>query len=308
MKSVEADIRDQSRLCGVIADFRPTIVFHLAAQPIVRRSFDDPLETISVNVLGGANLLEAVRTTDSVRSLVFITSDKCYENKNWLWGYRETDELGGHDPYSASKAAVEVIFSAYQRSFFAHREGLGAATTRAGNVIGGGDWSADRLVPDCIRALKEGRDIVIRSPGATRPWQFVLDPLRGYMALALSLLEDAGGFGGAWNFGPGSRGMRTVREVTDRIVKGWGSGDVRYEPESDSLKTEALLLQLSSEKAESLLHWTPTYSVDQAIDETTIWYKRIFEGDDPISVSRDQLSDFVTAGTLRDQWRQDRPA
>lgn len=308
MTSVEADIRDASRIAGVIADFRPTMVFHLAAQPIVRRSFDDPLETISVNVLGGAHLLQAVKNTDSVRSLVFITSDKCYENKNWLWGYRETDQLGGHDPYSASKAAAEIIFSAYQRSFFAHREGLGAATTRAGNVIGGGDWSADRLVPDSIRALQAGEDITIRSPSATRPWQFVLDPLRGYMLLALRLLEDAEGFGGAWNFGPGARGVRTVRDVTDRIVKAWGTGGVRYEPEPDEQKKEALLLQLSSEKAEHRLLWTPTYGVDKAIDETTAWYKRVFDGDDPIAVSREQLNHFVTAGESLDRRRQDRSA
>ncbi len=308
MQSIEADVRDLDRLAGAMAEFQPTVVFHLAAQALVRRSFDDPVETFSTNVLGGAHLLEAVRKTPSVRSLVFITSDKCYENKNWLWGYRETDELGGHDPYSASKAAAELVFSAYSRSYLAHRLSIGAATTRAGNVIGGGDWSVDRLLPDCVRALRRGDEIVIRSPSATRPWQFVLDPLAGYMVLALRLLDSPKSYGGAWNFGPGGSGVKTVRQVTDRVIEVWGSGSVRYEPEGDKTKAEAQLLQLSIEKAGMILEWSPTYDVVRAIDETTLWYKRIAAGEEAPAVSRDQLERFVAAGAAGDRWREDRTA
>jgi CDP-glucose 4,6-dehydratase len=303
MTSTLADIRDGDRLAAVVRDFQPTIVFHLAAQSIVRRSFDDPLETFSTNAMGGANLLEAVRRTESVRALVYVTSDKCYENKNWVWGYRETDELGGHDPYSASKAAAEIIFSAYSRSFFAHRDGFGAASVRAGNVIGGGDWSADRLLPDCSRALREGREIVIRNPEATRPWQFVLDPLSGYMVLALRLLDGPDDYSSPWNFGPGDGAVRTVRQVTDRAVAQWGSGGVRHVPEPNYSKNEAQLLQLSIEKARLLLDWSATYDVDTAVDQTIAWYRRVAEGERPVDVTADQLADFVAAGVAGDRWR-----
>ncbi len=188
------DVRDLGALRTAIKDADPEIVFHLAAQALVRRSYADPVDTFTTNITGGLNLLEAVRQSPNVKALVFITSDKCYENKEWVWGYRESDELGGKDPYSASKAAAEIVFRAYRESYFAKRAGFGAATTRAGNVIGGGDWSADRLIPDCIRALRGNGPIVLRNPGATRPWQFVLEPLSGYLDLGLALLDDPARF------------------------------------------------------------------------------------------------------------------
>ena len=210
IRDVRADIRDSDRLLAEMLAFRPEFVFHLAAQALVRPSYVEPKTTFDVNVGGGVNLLEAVRQCDTVRALVFITSDKCYENLEWIWGYRESDAMGGHDPYSASKGAVELIFFSYLRSFFANRPNFGAASARAGNVIGGGDWAANRIVPDCIRALQSGKSISIRSPRATRPWQHVLEPLSGYLKLASCLYQQGHAFDGAWNFGPQVGAVRTV--------------------------------------------------------------------------------------------------
>lgn len=207
------DIRDLDTVRGVLAHTRPDVVIHLAAQALVRRSYQDPKSTFDVNVGGGVNLLEAVRTSGDVRALVFITSDKCYRNKEWLWGYRENDELGGADPYSASKAAAELAFTAYQESFLAARPDLAAATTRAGNVIGGGDFSPDRIVPDCVRSLSDDKAIVLRNPGSTRPWQHVLEPLSGYLSLAAGMLAGTQGMAGAWNFGPEAENVRPVVEL-----------------------------------------------------------------------------------------------
>ena len=198
--------------------FQPEYVFHLAAQALVRPSYQDPLTTISTNVLGSANLLHTVYKCNSVRSLVYITSDKCYENMEWVWGYRESDKLGGRDPYSASKAAAEVIFSSYARSFFSQQPNLGAATTRAGNVIGGGDWAMDRIIPDCIRAIEKNEPIILRNPNATRPWQHVLEPLSGYILLAKYLYDSPKKYSGSWNFGPLTNEVRTVEDVTKVII------------------------------------------------------------------------------------------
>lgn len=286
------DVRDAAHLLSVVEAAAPEIVFHLAAQPLVRRSYADPAETHSTNVQGGVNLLEAVRQTKSIKSLVFITSDKCYENVEWDWGYREIDRLGGKDPYSASKAAIEVIFASYASSFFSKREAFGYATTRAGNVIGGGDWSADRLIPDCIRSLRRDETIILRSPFATRPWQHVLEPLSGYMDLALALLADPKKYSGAWNFGPDGGGFLTVEDVALAVCQDWGSGAVRREIDPNA-PHEATLLHLSIDKAVSRLGWHPTYSAREAISETALWYKKKHDGGSATEITSSQIAQFV---------------
>lgn len=291
IRHVEADVRDAVLLAKTLRDFQPEFVFHLAAQALVRPSYADPRATFDTNVMGSVNLLEAVRQCEFVRSLVYITSDKCYENLEWVWGYRENDRLGGHDPYSASKAAAELVFSAYARSFFAHRPELGAASARAGNVIGGGDWAADRIIPDCIRAIGDGLPIKIRNPGATRPWQHVLEPLSGYLLLAARLREDPEKYAGAWNFGPPSSEVRTVLDVAERMVDHFGRGNVTTE--QDTVKPhEATLLQLNCDKAQQLLGWKPRWHVDQTLAATAGWYKAVMEGKDAATITRRQLCDY----------------
>ncbi len=292
------DVRNFESLRDVMRAAKPEIVFHLAAQSLVRRSYADPLETMTTNITGGAHVLEAVRQTSGVKALVFITSDKCYENKEWTWGYRETDELGGRDPYSASKAAAENVFRAYHASYFADRPDFGCATTRAGNVIGGGDWSLDRLVPDCIRALKKREPIVLRKPASTRPWQFVLDPLSGYLDLALALLDKPRGFAGAWNFGPAAHGFLTVRDVADAVVEDWGGGSIEEEVDPKAAH-EATLLHLSIDKAMALLGWQPTLAGREAVRVTTEWYKQRHDGRSAREISLRQIDEFTKARQLR---------
>ena len=291
IRHVEADVRDGARLAQTMQEFQPEFVFHLAAQALVRPSYADPKATFETNVMGSVNLLDAVRQCESVRSLVYITSDKCYENLEWVWGYRENDRLGGHDPYSASKAAAEIAFSAYARSFFSHRPELGAATARAGNVIGGGDWAVDRIVPDCIRAIGAGKPVVLRNPNATRPWQHVLEPLAGYLLLAARLREQPMSYAGAWNFGPPSSEVRTVQEVAERIVARFGRGSVVIEP-GQAKQHEANLLQLNCDKASQLLGWRPRWDVEQTLAATADWYKAVTGGADASTITRQQLRDY----------------
>lgn len=287
-----ADVRDSGAMAAAVNDFQPEIVFHLAAQALVRHSYQDPKHTFDTNVQGAVNLLEAVRNCSSVRSLLFVTSDKCYENVEWIWGYRENDTLGGHDPYSASKAAAEIVFSSYMRSFFAHRDGIGVATARAGNVIGGGDWAADRIVPDCVRALQAGQPIVIRSPNATRPWQHVLEPLSGYLLLAARLFDEGHAFDGAWNFGPPVGDVRTVLDVANTIVDQFGKGSVEvHEPKSK--QHEAHLLQLNSDKARQRLGWSTRWDFGKTLEMTAGWYRDVLIGGEAaLDVSRRQLVDY----------------
>jgi CDP-glucose 4,6-dehydratase len=291
IQHVEADVRDADNLRQKLLSFQPEYVFHLAAQPLVRRSYAEPVATFDVNVMGGVHLLDAVRQCDSVRSLVYITSDKCYENHEWVWGYRETDQLGGHDPYSASKAAAEIVFSAYVRSFFSSRPQLGAASTRAGNVIGGGDWAADRIVPDCIRALQQGQAVRLRNPGATRPWQHVLEPLSGYVLLAAVLRQDPQLFGGAWNFGPTTAEVRTVHDVANAIVKHIGTGRVEVDAQPGG-QHEAGLLQLNCDRAHQLLRWYPRWGVDRTLEATASWYAEVLQGKDAAQVTRRQIREY----------------
>jgi len=289
----DGDIRDTEKLYDCLSGFRPEFVFHLAAQALVRPSYADPVATYSTNVIGSVNLLDAVRRCDSVRSLVYVTSDKCYENVEWLWGYRENDPLGGRDPYSASKAAAEIVFASYARSFFESRASLGAASVRAGNVIGGGDWAVDRIVPDCIRAINAGEELVLRNPDATRPWQHVLEPISGYLLLAARLYSEPSQWSGAWNFGPSTQNVRTVKEVADALVKHIGKGRVVIGADAVKLH-EAQLLQLNCEKAHQLLGWYPRWQVDKTIEATGLWYKQVMDGVSAEVVTNAQIHEFFS--------------
>jgi len=289
----DGDIRNRDDVAAVVRDCEPEIVFHLAAQSLVKKSYADPKLTFDTNFGGGVNLLDVLRDAPSVKALVFITSDKCYLNKEWDWGYRESDELGGLDPYSASKAATELAFKSYAASFLDSNQSLGSATTRAGNVIGGGDWAADRIVPDCIRALETGAAIRIRMPHATRPWQYVLEPLSGYLCLAARLLEDPLRYRGAWNFGPGEDAVRTVHQLTEQLVEHWGSGEIIVDTPPDQAY-EATLLHLSIDKARNRLGWRPQWSVDRAVEECAIWYKSVLDGADAFDVSTRQIDAYMS--------------
>jgi len=293
IKHVVGDIRNASLVANTMKEFQPEYVFHLAAQALVRPSYEDPATTFSTNVTGSVNLLDAVRNCESVRSLVYITSDKCYENVEWIWGYRENDQLGGRDPYSASKAAAEIVFSSYERSFFEKRSSLGAATTRAGNVIGGGDWAIDRIIPDCIRAIEAGEPIRLRNPGATRPWQHVLEPLAGYLLLSARLYEDPKRWNGSWNFGPSTQEVRTVLDVAEIIIKRMGRGRIEI-VKSPALLHEARLLQLNCDKAQQLLGWYPRWNSGQTLEATAVWYKTVLNGGNAEEITRTQLHEFFT--------------
>jgi CDP-glucose 4,6-dehydratase len=301
---IDGDIRNLKEVKKVFQQAKPHIVFHLAAQALVRDSYNDPKATFDTNIGGTVNVLEAIRQCPEVRAAVVITSDKCYENKEWVWGYRENDPLGGHDPYSASKGAAEIVCAAYRRSYF-DQDGqgphLGFATARAGNVIGGGDWAKDRIIPDCIRALTAGKPIVIRNPLATRPWQHVLDPLAGYLLLAAHLLESPDAFSGAWNFGPLSSDQITVQELTERIIKTWGSGTIQAPHINKRTPHEAHLLHLNIDKSAFELKWQPVLDSSSAIDWTVQWYKAWAEQTDNIqSLSVHQIKKFQGMMTKKD--------
>ncbi len=278
---IHGDIRDLDRLMETFKKYQPEFVFHLAAQPIVRLSYKDPKLTFDTNVGGTANVLEAVRKTTSVKVLVNVTSDKCYENKEWVWGYRENDLMGGHDPYSASKGCAELVFNSYLKSFFSQSVGqnrsIGAASARAGNVIGGGDWGTDRLVPDCIRALSEHQPIGIRNPHAIRPWQHTLEPLGGYLQLGAALLKEPQRYSGAWNFGPDDSSHLTVSDMADGLIKYWGDGSWEGLSAPQSLH-EAKLLKLNCDKAHTCLNWHSVFTFDECLQMTANWYKEFYSG------------------------------
>jgi CDP-glucose 4,6-dehydratase len=295
MHHVDGDIRDESALRRVVDGFQPEFMFHLAAQALVRLSYEEPKRTFDTNVGGSVNVLEAARACRSLRALIFVTSDKCYRNHEWVWGYRENDELGGRDPYSASKAAAEMVFSAYSHSYFADRPGFGAASVRAGNVIGGGDWAVDRIVPDSIRWLHQGRPIILRSPGATRPWQHVLDPISGYLLLAARLAEAPKEFSGAWNFGPPSGHIRTVHDLAERLLACWGSGEIELDGDGQHPHEERLL-HLNCDKAHRLLDWHARLNFEQAIAQTVAWYQDVLSGIPAMDVTRRQIQQFLGAG------------
>lgn len=280
IESIEGDIRDGARLADVISSVEPEYVFHLAAQAIVRESYVRPVETFAVNILGTANLLEGLRPLRRPCAAVVVTSDKCYENRQWVYGYREEDPMGGHDPYSASKGATELIVASMRRSFFTGHP-VQVATARAGNVIGGGDWAGDRIVPDCMRALQAGESIRVRNRRATRPWQHVLEPLSGYLWLGACLREPARArapievLASGWNFGPGRDGNRTVGDLVTEVVRHWPG---RWEEASEAgAPHEARWLQLCVDKAEALLGWRPTWVFADGVRETVAWYRRARE-------------------------------
>jgi CDP-glucose 4,6-dehydratase len=291
LESRVLDVRDFENVLQLFADFEPEIVFHLAAQPLVRRSYAQPLETFEVNVMGTANILEAVRRTHSVAAAVVVTTDKCYENREWNWGYRENDPLGGHDPYSASKAAAEIVTAAYRSSFFGAVTAPAIATVRAGNVIGGGDWSQDRLVPDMVRAFRECQPVLIRNPRAIRPWQHVLEPIEGYMYLAERLVEDGAKLAAAWNFGPELSDAIPVAEMVKAFASLWGDG-ASWKIDATPQPHEAGLLRLDCSKAAIELGWVPRLKIGEALQMTTSWYREFFGGSDMMQVSMDQISAY----------------
>jgi CDP-glucose 4,6-dehydratase len=278
MRSIVADVRDFSAVSKVVAERSPEVVFHLAAQSLVRRSYRLPVETYATNVMGTVNLLEALRHEGSARAIIVVTSDKCYENDDRPRGYVETDPMGGRDPYSSSKGCAELVTSAYRRSFF---EKGGVASARAGNVIGGGDFSEDRLLPDIVRGAKSGAPVVIRNPPSTRPWQHVLEPLSGYLRLAERVHAEPLRFSEAWNFGPARADTQPVGEVASRFVRALGAGKLELATPDPSAPHEAKVLELDASKAKSGLGWTPRLDLDRAIEWTARWYRAWL--DDPRS-------------------------
>jgi CDP-glucose 4,6-dehydratase len=285
------DIRDAEKLAKFCLDFQPEIVLHLAAQALVKKSYLNPTETYSTNVMGSLNLLEAVRLCPSIKSLVYVTSDKCYENLEWPWGYRENDRLGGADPYSSSKACAEILFSSFARSFFTERNNFSAASVRAGNVIGGGDWSTDRIIPDCVRAAESNSALILRSPNATRPWQHVLEPISGYLKLAMMLYKEPKKFEGSWNFGPSSHEIRTVLDVSQAVINVLGSGTIKIEENFSNLH-EAKLLQLNCDRSNHILGWYPRWDVDTTIEKTGVWYKSFMGGKSTKETTLNQVEEF----------------
>lgn len=285
-----ADIRDAKRLAGIVREFRPDIVLHLAAQPLVRESYRTPADTYAVNVMGTLNLLEAVRSADSVRAVVVVTSDKCYENREWSWPYREQDALGGYDPYSSSKACVELLCQSWRESFL-REVGIALATARAGNVLGGGDWSADRLVPDILRTWHAGEILTLRFPQAVRPWQHVLEPLQGYLILAQALVEQGEVAASAWNFGPDTEAVITVEQLVTKLARLWPD-NARWQVDAKVQPHEAGLLSLDASRARRLLGWTPRWNLTQALEQTLDWHHAWHLGKDMQTFSRAQIAAY----------------
>jgi CDP-glucose 4,6-dehydratase len=289
------DIRDLPALSLAINMAMPDILIHMAAQPLVRYSYVNPVETFSTNVMGTVNLLEAARKVNSIKSILIITTDKCYENQEWIWGYRENEPLGGVDPYSASKACAELVTNAYRQSFFNGGIGLSnsaLASARAGNVIGGGDWSMDRLIPDALTAFEVGKPLVIRNPMATRPWQHVLESLSGYLMLAQALYEDGESFSSAWNFGPGDSGNMTVEEVIQILSNELG-GELMWKQDPEVQPHEAHSLKLDCSKAHLLLGWKPRWSIGESIEKIVQWHHALKLGKNMKSVSLEQINEYL---------------
>lgn len=291
MESHIGDILDLERLRSVLRAFQPEIVIHMAAQPLVRLSYDEPVLTFQTNAMGTLHLLEAVRSCPTIRSVVNVTTDKCYENREWVWGYRENEAMGGHDPYSSSKGCAELITSAYRRSFFS-TGAVALASARAGNVIGGGDWAIDRLVPDILRAFQANTTAVIRNPSSTRPWQHVLEPLSGYLLLAERLHEAGQRFAGAWNFGPSEDDVQPVSWIADRLVELWG-GEARWiRTSATEAMHEARSLKLDCSKARVELGWGPRLTLDVALSRIVSWHRAWSDGIDIREFCREEISRF----------------
>ena len=293
------DVRDEKHLLSVFTKYQPEFVFHLAAQSLVRRSYKEPRLTYETNIMGTINVLETVRKTNSVKACIIITTDKCYENKEWVYGYRENDPMGGYDPYSSSKACAELVVSAYRNSFFNPKDygkihNIALSSVRAGNVIGGGDWGKDRIITDCVKTLFENKTINIYNPQATRPWQYVLEPLSGYLLLGSKMYKDGRKYSSAWNFGSSDNAIITVEEIVKLVIKNWGKGD--YEADKSNQPHEALLLKLDTSKARSFLGWRIVYNIYETIKRTVNWYKRFYEGvekEELYKITINEIRDYV---------------
>jgi CDP-glucose 4,6-dehydratase len=292
---IRGDVRDYAKLEASMMGFRPEVVFHLAAQPLVRSSYSDPVGTYSTNVMGTVNLLEAIRKTPSVRAVVCVTTDKCYQNQGWIWPYRESDPLGGHDPYASSKACAEIISAAYRSSFFPierlHEHHVALATARAGNVIGGGDWSQDRLIPDLVRGFLSGKPVLIRRPNAIRPWQHVLESLKGYMILAQELLSQPARFASAYNFGPSDGDVWPVDRIATKLVGIWGNG-ASWTCDSVPSVHEDQVLRLDASKARVDLGWQPRLKIETALEWTVAWYRAWNEGVNMAEFTQKQIAEY----------------
>jgi len=295
MKVVRGDLRNLADVQAVMEAHQPEVVIHMAAQAMVRYSYSHPVETYATNVMGSVHVLEAVRHCPSVRSVVMVTTDKCYENKEWVWGYRENEPMGGYDPYSNSKGCAELAISSYRNSFFnlaqydRHRVAL--ASVRAGNVIGGGDWGQDRLVPDLVSAFMDNKAPVIRNPLAIRPWQHVLEPVSGYLMLAERLYEQGPPFAEGWNFGPDDAGTRNVQWIADNLVSLWGEG-ARWELDKGANPHEAMSLRLDCAKAHTQLGWRPAWALETTLEKIVDWYKAFRDGKDMLAVTLAQLAEY----------------
>jgi CDP-glucose 4,6-dehydratase len=295
VRSICADIREFQRLKTEIAECRPDVIIHMAAQSVVRRGYEDPIETYSSNVMGTVHVLEALRQLNRPCVVVNVTSDKCYSNREWVWGYRENEPMGGRDPYSNSKGCAELVTTAYQESFFhpatLNRHGVAVASARAGNAIGGGDWTSDQLIPDLISAFLAGRPCMIRSPSAIRPWQFVLEPLHGYLMLAERLAEDASRFAGGWNFGPAEADAKPVSWMADELARSWGNG-AAWKRDAVAHPPEAHFLKLDASKARACLDWRPVLPLHQALHWIIEWYRAFQAGADLRFLTRAQIERY----------------
>lgn len=294
---IRGDILNYDKVFGTIKKNRPEFIFHLAAQPLVRKSYENPHDTFNINVMGTVNILESVRLCQNPVTCVCITSDKCYDNQEWSYAYRENDPLGGYDPYSASKGAAEIVISSYRKSFFTSGKEnslISLSSARAGNIIGGGDWAEDRIVPDCIRALSKGDPVEIRNPHAIRPWQFVLDPLFGYLWLAVMMKEYPKVYAEAWNFGPYHSNSVDVQTLTEKILKEWGDGKWKRISQHENALHEAQYLRLDTAKSMMRLGWKPVYDIDKAVQKTIEWYKQFYSGNDEMyKFSQEQIRKYL---------------
>jgi CDP-glucose 4,6-dehydratase len=296
IESIIGDIRDRALLAEAMKAASPDIVIHMAAQPLVRESYVTPVETYETNVMGTVHVLDAIRQVPGVRSVVIVTTDKCYENREWEWGYRENEAMGGYDPYSSSKGCAELVTSAYRNSFFNPatyaKHGVAVASGRAGNVIGGGDWAADRLIPDIMRAISRGETVNIRNPHAIRPWQHVLEPLSGYLILAERLYTDGPRFADAWNFGPNDSDAQPVQAIVERLTSQWGDG-ARWSLDGGEHPHEATFLKLDCSKARARLGWRPRWDLNHTLDSIVAWYKAAARNEDVKAVTLAQIDKYT---------------
>lgn len=282
------DIRDTATLAASFQKFSPQVLFHLAAQPLVREAYRNPVETFDTNVMGTVNVLEAARHCPDLKTIVVVTSDKVYENVEWSWDYRENDRLGGFEPYGTSKACAEIVIDAYRHSYL-KPNGIGIASVRAGNVVGGGDWAAERIIPDIVRAFSTGQPLIVRNPASTRPWQHVLEPIRGYLLLAERVAADAERFAGGWNFGPEREDHKPVSWIADTCVAAWG-GNARWQLETGAQPYEAKRLGVTYARAESLLGWAPRWRLAETLQSTMGWYRAHLDGADMLAISRSEIA------------------